>query len=355
MQRIIITAVAALLALPVVLTAAALPETGSAHKGVDFIRSTQQPDGGFGALGQTMDAVFAIRAAGIDPNTVTSGGKSPADFLLASTGELTTPAAAGKAALGARALTIDPRNVGGTDLISIITASYDQATGAYADDDFSQSIAILGLACTGNGVGELAVDALRTNQLDDGGWGFGGFSDADTTAIVIQAMLAAGVPTSDEDVVKAIAYLRASQNDDGGWGYGGESNTSSTAYVVQALLAAGEGPESATYTKNGATPVSYLVALQQADGSFPGFDPAFATNQVVPALAARTFCSAVTTAIQSTVPVATPTATPAQNGPPAPPATGTGLAGGQPLVALVIGLGVLFLAFASGLALRGRP
>jgi hypothetical protein len=298
MQRIITIAATALVAITAVFTAAALPEAGSVEKGVDFIRTTQQPDGGFGPAGQTMDAVFAIRAAGIDPATVTVDGKSPADFLGANAGSLQKPAEAAKAALGALALGLDPVDVTGTNLIAVVTDAYDQSTGAFAEDDFSQAIAILGLACTGNNVPAMALDSLRANQVDDGGWGFGGASDPDTTAIVVQAIIATGVPASDEDVSAALDYLAETQNDDAGWGYDGESNASSTAFVIQALLAAGDDPE-AGHAKAEGNPVSYLVAAQQPDGSFPGFDPAFATNQVVPALAGRTFCDAPATALAS--------------------------------------------------------
>lgn len=292
MQRIVTIAATTLVALVAVFTAAALPESASVAKGIDFIRTTQQPDGGFGPAGQTMDAVFAFRAAGIDPTTVTVDGKSPADFLAANAASMTKPAEAAKGALGAVALGLDPVDVAGTNLIAAITDAYDQSTGAFAEDDFSQAVAILGLACTGNNVPSMALDPLRANQVDDGGWGFGGASDPDTTAIVLQAILAAGVPASDEDVAAALLYLTNSQNDDAGWGYEGESNASSTAFVIQALLAAGQDP-----TQGSINPVAYLVSTQQPDGSFPGFDPAFATNQAVPALAGRTFCDAPATAL----------------------------------------------------------
>jgi len=347
MQRIFITAGTALLALAVIITAAALPETESVQKGVDFIRTTQQPDGGFGPAGQTMDALFAIRAAAIDPTTVTAAGKSPADFLSANAASLTKPADAAKAALGALALDLDPKDVAGTNFIAVINDGYDQSTGAFAEDDFSQSIAILGLACTGNNVPSAALDPLRASQVDDGGWGFDGASDPDTTAIAVQAMLAAGTSASDEDVAAALAYLQETQNDDAGWGYGGESNTSSTAFAVQALLAAGEDPESAAYTKAGNTPVSYLVAAQQPDGSFPGFDPAFATNQVVPALAGRSFCDAPSTALESDQPVA------GAANPSATSGGGDGLMDGASLLVIIAGV-LVVLAAGAGVILKVR-
>jgi Squalene-hopene cyclase C-terminal domain/Prenyltransferase and squalene oxidase repeat len=309
MTRTLLAALAALLALPIVIASAAFPETAAVGKGVAFIRTTQLADGGFSAAaGQNADAIFALRAAGIDPTTVTKAGKSPADALRASAPAADKPGTAAKLAVAARAMNMDPKAVNGVDLIARITAAYKTDSGKYGDDDFTQSIAVLGLVCSGNraALGAKALDPLKAAQLADGGWGFAGASDPDTAAIAVQALVAGGLPLTDAAVVKAIAYFQATQATDGGWGFDpAASNASSTAFVVQALLAVGHNPEGALYTKGAKTPVTFLVGEQQADGSFKGFDAAFATNQAVPALAGRTFCNAVETPI---TPVATPTA-----------------------------------------------
>lgn len=330
MRRILIFALCAIAALPAVFASAAIPETTSMLKGADYIRTQQQADGSYsGAIGQTMDAVFALRAAGFDPAKETIGAVSPADYLKAKAATETAVPVLAKAALTAKALGLDPKNTGGVDLITKASAAYDSASGAFASDDFSQSIVMLGLACTGNTVPAGAGTALAANQIaDGGGWGFGGFADPDTTAIAIQALLATGTPKTDAAVTKAVAYLHASQGSDGGWGFDPTaSNASSTAYVVQALLALGENPESTGWQKGGVSPVAFLLSQQETDGSFKGFDPAFSTNQVLPALAGRTFCNAAETAITRTRPAVTPTATPTQPSPTTtattPPATPT--------------------------------
>ncbi|HET7738867.1 MAG TPA: prenyltransferase/squalene oxidase repeat-containing protein [Tepidiformaceae bacterium] len=343
---------AAILAIPLAGIAGALPEPAATYAGARYIQATQQSDGGFGGFGpgQTMDAIYALRAAGVDPNTIEKDGNSPADYLLAHAPDVATAAEAGKAALAAVALGLNPTNVNGVNLLAIITGKYDSATGKYAADDFSQSIAMIGLAGSGGTIPGGAIEALRATQLEDGGWGFGGFSDPDTTGIAIQALIAAGLTAADPDVAAALAYFQATQNADGGWGFGGESNASSTAFAVQAIIAAGQDPEAAPYIKDGANPVSYLLGLQQADGSFPGFDPAYATNQVVPALAGRPFKSAPTTNVTTTLPplaapaTATPTTTVTA---PKPPNTGTGTIPGT-------GSGLpLELVAAIGIALAG--
>lgn len=326
MTRLLVLALALLAALPLLGAGAALPETSAATRGAAYIKSLQTPDGAYGSTspGQNMDAIFAVRAAGFDPAKDLTGGKSPADYLRANAAAATSPAAAAKAALGAKALGLDPKAVSGTNLIANISVGLDAATGKYAADDFSQSIAMLGLACTGNPVAASATTALKATQIANGGWGFSGASDPDTAAIAIQALLAAGVPKTDAALVKALAYLKAAQADDGGWGYDTTaSNVSSTAFAIQALLALGENPEGTAYVKAGVSPVAYLLSQQNADGSFKGFDPAFGTNQVVPALAGRTFCNAAETAITQVRPVVTATPSPTVTVNPATPTPAT--------------------------------
>lgn len=359
---------AALAALPLLSAGAALPADDAVIDASAYIYSTLAADGTYGSTspGQNMDAILAVRASGYDPALDRlPDGASPADYLTAQASAVPGAGAAAKAALAAEALGLDPNDVGGTDLIARITDALDTATGRYAADDFSQSLAIIGLACTGNDVDAAGVSALRDAQTDEGGWGFGGSADADTTALGIQALLASGVSANDNDVQAALGYLSGSQNDDGGWGFDGVSNTSSTAFAVQALLALGEDPESATYTKGANNPVSYLLSQQLLDGSFEGFDPLFAANQVTPALAGRTFCNMAETPITRVREQATPTpittvpapptvtTTPATTAP-SPPATGTGSGGGAGsgvVVALVAGAA---LTTAGGMAFALR-
>lgn len=368
MKRLLLVPFAALLAAPLFAAHAALPETNAVLTGAAFIKSTQAPDGSYGtdSLGQNMDAVFAVRAAGYNPAKDQLDGKGPADFLIANVSAVDTAAAASKAAMGAKALGLDPKSVGGVDLIASVSQNLEAADSSYLGDDFSQSIALLGLACTGNAVPAKAVAALQATVISDGGgWGFGGVADPDITAITIQALLASGVAANDAHVQAGLAYLKAHQGSDGGWGFDPTaSNANSTAYVVQALLALGENPDSASYEKDGVTPVEFMLSQQQADGSFAGFDPAYATNQVLPALAGRTYCNAVDTPITRTRPVVEPTPTAGHTQAPAspttapptvapkPPSTGTG-GGSTPAnsYGASSALGIAFIVTAGGLAL----
>lgn len=375
MNRILFFIVAALVALPILAASAAIPETRAVNSGAAYIATLQTADGGYGgaSLGQNEDAILAVRAAGFDPaKDVASSGKTPVDYLVANAATAVKPMDAGKAALAAKALGLDPKAVGATNLIANINAGLDAATGRYAADDFSQSTAILGLACTGNSVPASASAALKATQIQpDGGWGFGGASDPDTTALAIQALLAAGVPKTDAAVTKAITYLKTSQLADGGWGFAPDSNANSTAYVVQALLAAGESIDIPVYIKQGASPTSYLLSQQNADGSFVGYNIPLATEQALPALAGRTFCNEAETAITQvrpqtpsptpTVsatatarPSATATVRPSVTVAPGAPATGTGATNdeSQPVIPLIGALFVLIAGGTAALAIR---
>jgi hypothetical protein len=164
---------------------------------------------------------------------------------------------------------------------------------------------MLGTATLSQSVPPLAAEYLKNLQQGDGAWewdvGFG--TDTNSTALAIQALIAAGEPAASSAIVNALAYLDAGQNDDGGFPYspvspfGTDSDTNSTAYVVQALLAAGESPSDARWAKftDGITPtnpISHLLGMQVADGSFeyqkgvPG-DRQSSTRQAIPTLLGR--------------------------------------------------------------------
>lgn len=300
--------------LPAVAFAASLPQPQAVTSAASNLASLEQPGGGFGggSIGANADAIVAIRAAGYDPaKLVASDGSTPVDYVKANATAATKDTDAAKLVLAAAAVGLDPTSISGTNVTAAISAGFDASTGRYAADDFSQAIAMLGLACTNNAVPAPAVHALESAQVQaDGGWGYQGTSDPDTTAIAVQALLASGTPATDPAVTAAIGYFKANQLDDGGWGYPPASNVNSTAYVMQALIAAGEDP--ATYVKGGVNPVSYLVSQQQADGSFPGVSAEVATEQVLPALAGRTYCNAASTMIsqQGTPPRESVTPTP---------------------------------------------
>ncbi|MDX2014076.1 MAG: carboxypeptidase regulatory-like domain-containing protein [Myxococcaceae bacterium] len=65
------------------------------------------------------------------------------------------------------------------------------------------------------------VKHLESRQLKDGGWGFGGASDAFATGQTVYALKLAGRTEADSSVRKGLGWLVEHQAKDGGWGHGG--------------------------------------------------------------------------------------------------------------------------------------
>jgi prenyltransferase beta subunit len=145
-----------------------------------------------------------------------------------------------------------------------------------------------------------ATNYLRGLQQSDGGWewipgGFGSGTDTNSTALALQALVAAGESPTATAVISGLQYLKMAQNNDGGFPYdpdspwGTDSDVNSTAYVVQAIYSAGQDPT--TWTISATNPISYLLDLQLANGSFewqPGTGAnLFSTQQAIPALLGR--------------------------------------------------------------------
>ncbi len=344
-------------------------------RAVGYIRSQQQPDGSFAGFGPgaTADAIVALSAANINIAEITKDGKSPIDFLR------TQMQGAGKdTGLAAKFLIAmllagqSPMN-NGADLVIEVQNGYNPQTGQYGKDVTAHAYALIALVAAGQTPKPEAVEALKKLQLPDGGWSFDGTpatgSDTNTTALAVQALKAVG-DTSDA-IGKAIAYYRAQQNADGGFPYsqtsqyGNASDANSTALSIQALLAAGENP--ASWAKDGKTPPQRLIAFQNTSGAFryqdtqPEDNP-LATYQAIPALLGKTLPLEGIAIALPEQPAGTPVPSPSETAQPlpsaspepmpmpSPPAAGgntpvrlpdTGAADLTPMVALFGGLLIL--------------
>jgi hypothetical protein len=293
---------------------AAGPYTDAALGTLGWIATQQQADGsfaGFGA-GNTADAVFAICAVGGDPNGFLVEGNSPVSYLAANVDTLTsTTGGTAKTILAAVCANKDPRSFAGLDLVAEIEGTVDSTSGQYGSDLSGHAFAMLALKGTNRPIPDTAVSWLRTAQTPEGGWGWDGTpssgnADTNSTSLAIQGLVAAGVPTSDTAIQNAIAYLHTQQNDDGGFPYanpsswGTETDANSTAYVIQGLVAAGEDPEGSSWTVKSNNPMTALLSLRLSSGAFlwqaaiPG-ENALATYQAVPAMMLKTFPMVTTT------------------------------------------------------------
>lgn len=262
---------------------------------------------GASSLGATMEAIFAIVGGGEDPADWVRDGNTPISFLESQASEaLSTPGDTAKLILATVAAGQDPRDFGGLDLLASLEATLDDSHrygGAEAGNVFAQSLAILALKAAGRPIPTSAVDWLVNVQLEDGSWSWNGDTtpgggDSNTTALAVQSLVAAG--GQDAAVSKALEYLRGIQNEDGGFPYqkpssfGSDTDANSTAYVIQALIATGNDPSGDKWAVGGTTPVAALTALQLENGAFawqssvPG-ENYLATAQAMPALAGKAF------------------------------------------------------------------
>jgi hypothetical protein len=206
----------------------------------------------------TTDAVMALAAAQESDPAAAAALDAALDYLEESgaTYAQTGPGQAAKLGMAAIAGERDPRAFAGIDLVAAMTAplATPVATGLagiYGDDLYDHALVLIGLTAAGETVAESAIAPLRAAQGKDGGWAFDGATtpgaaDSNTTALVIQALAASG-HGDDPMVANALAFLSSLLAPDGsGFAYGPVdplvADANSTALVVQGLLAAGEDP-----------------------------------------------------------------------------------------------------------------
>lgn len=252
--------------------------------------------------GTTTDAAMALYAAQkSDPEAAAALASAVA--YLEKDGLSYANTGAGQAAklvLAAVAGGKNPRSFGGTDLIAQMqapptTTVENPIPGIWGDDLYDHVLVILALVSAGEPVPDTAIAPLRDRQGEDGGWAFDGTTttgaaDSNTTALAIQALVASGYG-DDPMLEEAIASLRPLlAPDNTGFAYGPgdplQADANSTALVVQALIAAGEDPTSPEW----GNAAQALLAFQEADGGlrFMAVDEEanlLATVQGIPALA----------------------------------------------------------------------
>ncbi|HWH13268.1 MAG TPA: hypothetical protein VNT51_00870 [Miltoncostaeaceae bacterium] len=199
------------------------------------------------APGQQADAIGALRAAGRSPAALRGRARV---LARVAPGYARTPGAAGKVALATVAAGLPAGRLGGVDYLARIRRSY--ADGRYGASAFDQALSILALRAAGQRVPPGAVAALR-GARGPGGWNFalrrGGPDAVDSTALVLEALAAAGVRRSDVHVRGALAWLARQRARDGGYAAAGgrrPSEANPTALVIRAQCALGLTPPPAT-------------------------------------------------------------------------------------------------------------
>ncbi len=209
--------------------------------------------------GQQADVIVALRAAGrsrasLRPRLASLGRQAPSYAR--------TAGGAAKVVMAAVAAGRDPRRLGGVNYLARVRSRY--ASGRYGATAFDQALSLLAVSATGATPPRSAVRATLAAR-GRGGWSFDltrrGRDTVDVTALVIEALAAAGVPASNPGLRAGAAWMLAQRNREGGVrssGHGGPTEANSTAGVIRALRALGRTPPASTRAA--------LRRLQAGDG-----------------------------------------------------------------------------------------
>ncbi len=310
-----------LLLVALVLSAFAAPvsaqeNTASVESAVQWLLTQQADDGGFigfsgeSDAGATVDAVLALasaQSAGIDVDLESAMKYLESQALVYAQ---FSPGAAAKLSMALVAAGMNPHDIDNVDPMSIVVVA--AGSGMIGMGPYDHALGLQALVATGEPVPDVAIQAARDSQIEDGSWAFDGTmtpgaGDTNTTAMMVMGLIAAGV--HDEMVDRAVAYLAGSANDDGGYPYqpGAESDANSTSLVLQSFVAAAD-PDLASAQEKASVA---LLGMQNESGAFVYMasapdDNQFSTVQAIPALVGVAF------PIPAMMPVlATPEATPA--------------------------------------------
>ena len=280
-----------------------IAKTAAAGPGaaVAYLRSAQNPDGGFGfapdvesSPAMTGWAVLGLESAGVDPLSVRAGSKNPIEYLRATVGEITTTGDIERTILVLEAAGLNARAFGGKDLVARLQQRRG-GDGSWGQQVNPTAFGVMALdAASVSAANRRSAAWLAASQNSDGGWGFsrGVPSESDSTGAVLQALVAAG--GNRGAINRGVSYLRRTQLAGGGFALagGGAPNAQSTAWAVQGLVAAGSSPR--TLRRGGRSPLDYLASLQAGDGHYrysraTDQTPVWVTGQGVQATSLQAF------------------------------------------------------------------
>jgi hypothetical protein len=301
-SSIAIALVAVLVLAVTAAVAQASTNKGSMKKGASWIaKSSKSSMREFPGVGFRADAVSALAAS----RRSGGGGKaSQDDALMKSLREnaadyTVTAGATGKLILAAVAAGERPQCFADIDLYGTLTSFYNSTgkkTGQYGDTAFDQGLAMVAIKAAHHKIPTAAVKFLK-NHRGSNGWNFALSADkgddVESTALIIEAMRAAGVSKNDKVLKKAFTWMYNQRNVAGGFNPGapqGVTQADTTAYAIRAGSALG---------KNLKKSKAALRALQKKQGWFK-FDPAtdgdfqgISTTNAVIALSGRHYPVAV--------------------------------------------------------------
>ncbi len=266
--------------------------------------AVQAEDGGFIGFsgesdpGVTTDAVLALAAAeqaGVDSGTAIDDALGYLEETGAAYAE-TGDGQRAKLVLAVEAAGDDSADFGGADVWAPIEGGDDTAP-LVEGGAFNLSLVVLAAVAVDSERTDELTQLLVEQQVADGSWAFSpdavpGDGDSNTTALAIQALVAAG-DVEDPAIETGLSYLQTARAVDGGYGYSPSADGSpvvpdanSTALVVQAQIATLVDEDDLAFAADAVA----LATFQNESGQFRFTDDMpddnlFSTVQAIPAIA----------------------------------------------------------------------
>ena len=260
-SRAIALSLAASLSLAAPSAQAAPTERRRARVGSRYLVSQQGRGGAIAAFtkfGSTADAIVAMVAAKRAPGAI----RAALRYLRRHPRAADSIGLRAKLVLAVVAAGRNPRSFAQRNWVARLRHA-ETASGRYGRGApvFEHALAVLALEASGRGASDAAIAWLRRAQCADGGWQYDSpprppenrhcrgpdpdfyTSEADATALAVQALAAAGA----EPVRDALAFFDLVRDLEvkGGWGYNHRfdiTNANSTGLVLQAYAAEGVAP-----------------------------------------------------------------------------------------------------------------
>lgn len=307
--------------------------------------STGRITNGFSAPSQWSAIAFA--ANGIEISTIKNSSISLQDFLTSNIPSEPSAATDWETRILAIVATNgDPTNYGGTNYVTHLESFYNNnqiGDECSLNDDIFGLLAEIASGSTSTTQIKQDVLSFLILKQDptDGGFGYSApgcawySTSTDMTGAAIQSLVAArdnGLtnPNLDSAIDRAKNYLLVNQNGDGGYGYYGSSDTDTTGWVLMAfnVLDMNDATVSAN-TKN------WLISQQSKDdGGFLAFDYGLnksasnstTTAQAIIALSGKSWILKIfdpTTGLGNPTPTSIPTVMPTNTPTPTPTSTPT--------------------------------
>lgn len=271
-------------------TADAYSNKTAVKKGATWIRKSRISNfPGTGFQADTISALVAARRAGA--NVKPSAWKRFVDEIKADTPNYAQSSGpAGKLILAVVASSNDPRCFGPvgerSNLVAIVMSDYNSKSGQFGQTVYDHALAILGLKAAHEHIPSKAVSFAKQRR-GKYGWNFAmsakSGDEVESTAIMIEAMRAAGVSKKNAGLKAAYKWMSYQRNVDGGYNPdaldgGGETQSDTTAYAIRAADAMGHTGGVTKKSKNALRALQMRTGLIRSTptvkGDFPGISTA---------------------------------------------------------------------------------